>query len=68
MFKTCFSCHYCLEAIMEKFVQLTCVVIVLQDLDDGLIFSGIACREERESFVCNYRQTEEAKMKVYIFV
>ena len=52
----------------EKLVQLTCIVIGLEVLDDGPIFSGIARRQERGSFICKHRRTKEEKMKVYIFV
>ena len=62
------TCHYCPEAIMKKFVMLTCIVIGLKVLDDGPLFFGIAHCQERGSIVCKHRRTEEAKTKVYIFV
>ena len=49
---------------MKKFVELTCITIALEVLNDGPIFSGITRRQERGSFVCKQRQTEEAKTKV----
>ena len=64
-FKTCFTCHYCPEALMKKFVQLNCIVIGLKVLDDGPIFFGIVCRQERGGFICKYRWKEDAKTKVY---
>ena len=54
-FKKCFTCHYCPKAIMTKVVQLTCIVISLEVLDDESIFPGIARRQERGSFVCKHR-------------
>ena len=53
---------------MKKFVQLTCIAIPIEVFDDGPIFSSIACRQARDSFVSKYRQTEVAKTKVSIFV
>ena len=53
---------------MEKFVQLTCIVIGLEVLDDGPIFSGIDLYQERGGIICKHRRTEEAKTKVCIFV
>ena len=53
---------------MKKFLQLTYIIIGLEFLDSWSIFSGIARRQERDSFVCKHRQTEEAKTKVFIFV
>ena len=47
IFKTCFICYYCPEAIMKKFLQLKCIAKVL---DDGSIFSGTTRRQERSSF------------------
>ena len=52
----------------EKFAQLTCIIIGLEVLGDGAIFSGIARRQERCSFVFRHRRTEESKTKLYIFV
>ena len=68
VFKTCFICHYCPEAIMKKFAQLTCTVIGSEALDDEPMFSGIAHSQERWSFACKQRQTEDTKTKVFIFV
>ena len=62
------TCHYCPEAVMKKFVMLTCVVNGLKVLDDEQLFFGIAHCQERGSIVCTHRRTEEAKTKVYIFV
>ena len=62
------TCHYCPEAIMKKFVMLTCIVIGLKVLDDGPLFFGIAHCQERGNIVCKHRRTEETKTKVYIFV
>ena len=59
---------YCPEAITEKLVKLTCIVIGLKVLDNGAIFSGIVRRQTSDSFVCKHRRTEESKTKVYIFV
>ena len=64
IFKTSSTCHYFPEAIMKKFVQLTCVVIYLKVLDGGSIFFGIAHCQERGSSV--WRRKEE-NTKVYIF-
>ena len=61
-------CYYCQEAIMKKSVQLNCIVTDSEGLDDGQIFFGIACCQEKGSIVCKNRQTEEAKSKVHIFV
>ena len=55
------TCHYCPEAIMKKFVMLTCIVIGLKVLDDGPLFFGIARYQERGSIVCKHRRTEEGK-------
>ena len=49
--------------IMKKFAQLNCIII-----DDGPIISGIAHSQDRSSFVCKHRRTEEVKTKTYIFV
>ena len=65
--KTYFTCHYCPEAIIKKYVQLTCIIIGLEVLDDGQIFFGIARFQERHSIVCKHRRIEKAKTKVYIF-
>ena len=62
------TCHYCPEAIMKKFVMLTCIVIGLKALDDGPLFFGIARCQERGSIACKHRGTEEAKTKIYFFV
>ena len=62
------TCHYCPEAIMKKFVMQTCIVIGLNVLDDGPLFFGITCCQERGSIVCKHRRTEEEKTKMYIFV
>ena len=53
---------------MKKFVQLTCIAISVEVLDDGPIFSGIARCQERGSIICKHRRIVEAKTKVYIFV
>ena len=53
---------------MKKFVQLKCIVIDFEVLDDGPMFLGIARCQERGSVVCKNRRTEEAETKVYIFV
>ena len=53
---------------MKKLVQLTCIVIGLEFLDNGPMFFGIARFKETGSIVCKHRQSEEAKTKVYIFV
>ena len=58
------TCHYCPEAIMKKFVVLTCIVIGLNVLDDGPLFFGMARFQERGSIVCEHRRTEEAKTNV----
>ena len=50
----------------EKFLT-TDLQLTLKFLDKGPIFSGIVPRQERGSFVCKHRQTEEAKAIVYIF-
>ena len=55
------------EAIMKKFVILTCIVIGLKVFDDGPLFLGLARYQERGSIVCKHRRTEEAKTKLYIF-
>ena len=60
--------HYCPEVIMKKFVQLTYIATGLEFLEDGPIFLAITRHQERGSFVCKHRRTEEAKAKVYIFV
>ena len=52
--------HY--EKVLTTELQLT-----LKLLDEGRIFSGIVPRQERGSFVCKHRQTEEAKTTIYIF-
>ena len=52
--------HY--EKVLTTELQLT-----LKLLDEGRIFSGIVPRQERGSFVCKHRQTEEVKAIVYIF-
>ena len=53
---------------MKKFMKVTYIVIGLEVLDDGQIFSCIARRKKRYNCVCKYRQTEETKTKTYIFV
>ena len=53
---------------MKKFIQLNCIVIGLEVLDDARIFFGIARCQERGSIVCKNRRTKEAKTKVYIFL
>ena len=68
IFKTYFTCHYCPEAIMKKFAQVTCMVINWEVLYDGPIFLGIARCQEKGSIFCKHRRTEEAKTKVYISV
>ena len=60
--------NHCPEAIMKKLAQLTCIVIDLEVLDDGPIFSGVSSRQESDYFVCKHRRTEEAMTKVCIFV
>ena len=62
------TCHYCPEAIMKKFVMLTCIVIGLKVLDNGPLLFAIAHCQERGSIVSKHRQTEGAKTTVYIFV
>ena len=52
---------------MKKFLLLTCIVLDLEILNDGSIFAGIVCRQERGNIVCKHRRTEEAKTKLYIF-
>ena len=47
----------------EKFKELAYIATGLEVLDDGPIFSDIACCQERGSFVCKHRQTEGAKTK-----
>ena len=49
-------------------MKVTYIVIGLEVLDDGQIFSCIARRKKRYNCVCKYRQTEETKTKTYIFV
>ena len=53
---------------MKKIVQLTCTVIGLEFLEDGSIFSVKARRQERGSFVCKHRRTDDARTKVCILV
>ena len=65
IFKTCFICYYCPKVIIKKFLQLTCIV---KALGDGSIFSSTSHFQERISFVCKHRRTEEPKTTVYIFV
>ena len=48
---------------MKKFIQLTYIVFGLEVFEDGLIFFGIARCQERGSFVCKHRRTEEEKIK-----
>ena len=48
---------------MKKFVQLAYIVIGLEVLDDGAIFSGIIRRQEKGSFVCKHRWREKVKQK-----
>ena len=48
----------------EKFKELAYIATGLEVLDDGPIFSDIACCQERRSFVCKNRQTEGAKTKL----
>ena len=62
------TCHCFPEAIMKKFVMLTCIVTGLKVLDDGPLFFGLTRYQERGSIVCKHRRTEEAKTKVHIFV
>ena len=52
----------------EKVLTTDCIVIVLKFLDERPIFSGTVPRQERGSFVCKHRQTEEAKAIVHIFL
>ena len=52
---------------MKKFIQLTYIVFGLEVFEDGLIFFSIARCQERGSFVCKHRRTEEGKIKVYTF-
>ena len=52
--------HY--EKVLTTELQRT-----LKLLDEGRIFSGIVPCQERGSFVCKHRQTEEAKTIIYIF-
>ena len=63
IFETYFTCHCCPEAIMKKFLQITCIFIDLEVLDNITIFSGIVRRLERGSFVCKHIQIEEAKFE-----
>ena len=51
---------------MKTFELLNYIVIGLEVLDDGAIFSSIAPRQEKGSFVCKHRRTEESKKKVRI--
>ena len=51
---------------MKKFIQLNCIVIGLEVLDDAPIFFGIVRCQERGNIVCKNRRTKEAKTKVYI--
>ena len=53
---------------MKKFLQLTYILIGLQVLDDGTIFSCLVCFQERVGLLCKHRRTEETKTKVNIFV
>ena len=55
-------------SFMKNFAQLICIVISLEVLEDGSIFSSIARCQKRSSFACKRRRTEAAKTKVYIFV
>ena len=50
---------------MKKVIQQTYIIIGLEVLDDGSIFSSITCR--RGSFNCKHGRTGEAKTKLYIF-
>ena len=40
IFKTYFTCHYCPEAIMKTFVQLTCIIIGLKVIFTNSIFKS----------------------------
>ena len=51
---------------MKTFELLNYIVIGLEVLDDGEILSSIAPRQEKGSFVCKHRRTEESKTKVCI--
>ena len=50
---------------MKKVIQQTYIIIGLEVLDDGSIFSSITCR--RGSFNCKHGRTGEGKTKLYIF-
>ena len=50
---------------MKKVIQQTYIIIGLEVLDDGSIFSSITCR--RGSFNRKHGRTGEAKTKLYIF-
>ena len=54
--------HYCPETILKKFVQLTCIVIGLEVLDDGPIFFGIGLCQERGSIVFKHKRIEEVNI------
>ena len=51
----------------KKFEQLIYIGTGLEILDDRPKFSDTARCQERGSFVCKNRQTEEAKTKLEIF-
>ena len=57
------TCHYCPEAIMKKFVMLTCIVIGLKVLDDGPLFFGIARCQERVALFVNIDEQKKRKRK-----
>ena len=65
IFKTYFICH-CPEAIMKKLVQVNCIAIGLEVLDDGPIFFGIARCQERVALFAKIDEQNKRKWKYAI--
>ena len=57
---------YCLEIIIKKFVQLTCIVMGLQLPDDGSILSGIAIVKIEEALFVNIADRRSENESIHL--
>ena len=57
------TCHYCPEAIMKKFVMLTCIAIGLKVLDDRPLFFGKPIAKKEVVLFVNIDKQKKRKRK-----
>ena len=57
------TCHYCPEAIMKKFVMLTCIAIGLKVLDDRPLFFGKPIAKKEVVLFVNIDEQKKRKRK-----